>query len=64
MIINYNIGKDLNNVIKYNIEYDRVQILNYVCANYINNILEQGDAFNITDEERNKLLVLINKLYK
>lgn len=64
MIINYNIGKDLNDVIKYNIEYDRVQILNYVCANYINNILEQGDAFNITDEERNKLLVLINKLYK
>lgn len=64
MIINYNIGKDLNDVIKYNISYDRVQILNYVCANYINNILEQGDAFNITDEERNKLLVLINKLYK
>ena len=64
MIINYNIGKDLNDVIKYNIVYDRVQILNYVCANYINNILEQGDAFNITDEERNKLLVLINKLYK
>lgn len=63
MIINYNIGKDLNDVIKYNISYDRVQILNYVCTNYINNILEQGDAFNVTDEERNKLLVLINKLY-
>ena len=63
-LINYNIGKDLNNVIKYNINYDRIQVLNFICANYINDILEEGITFNISDEDKNKLLILIDKLYK
>lgn len=61
---NYEIGKCLNNATKYNIAFDRIQILNLVCSNYIEDILKQGNAFSITEEEKHKLLVLINKLLK
>lgn len=61
---NYRIGKHLNNMTKYNIDFDRIQILNLVCSNYVEDILKQGDTFSISEEEKHKLLVLINKLLK
>ena len=60
---NYRIGKHLNNMTKYNIDFDRIQILNLVCSNYVEDILKQGDTFSIS-EEKHKLLVLIDKLLK
>lgn len=59
---NYRIGKHLNNMTKYNIDFDRIQILNLVCSNYVEDILKQGDTFSISEEEKHKLLVLIDKL--
>ena len=61
---NYRIGKHLNNMTKYNITFDRTQILNLVCSNYVEYVLKQGDAFSISEEEKHKLLVLIDKLLK
>lgn len=61
---NYEIGKCLNNMTKYNIAFDRTQILNLVCSNYVEDILKQGDTFSISEEEKHKLLVLIDKLLK
>lgn len=61
---NYRIGKHLNNMTKYNITFDRIQILNLVCSNYVEYILKQGDTFSISEEEKHKLLVLIDKLLK
>lgn len=61
---NYEIGKCLNNMTKYNITFDRIQILNLVCSNYVEDILKQGDTFSISEEEKHKLLVLIDKLLK
>lgn len=61
---NYKIGRHLNNMTKYNITFDRIQILNLVCSNYVESILKQGNTFGITEEEKHKLLVLIDKLLK
>lgn len=61
---NYRIGKHLNNMTKYNIDFDRIQILNLVCSNYVEDVLKQGDTFSISEEEKHKLLVLIDKLLK
>lgn len=61
---NYEIGKCLNNMTKYNIVFDRTQILNLVCSNYVEDILKEGNTFSITEEEKHKLLVLIDKLLK
>ena len=61
---NYKIGKTISNKVKYDIDYDRTQILNYVCVNYVYDILIQGDTFNIDEEQRMKLLVVIDKLLK
>jgi hypothetical protein len=47
---NYKIGKTISDKVKYNIACDRTQILNYVCVNYVYDILTQGDTFNINDE--------------
>lgn len=63
---NYEIGKSISDVVKHNIAYDRTQILNFVCANYVNDILNQSITlgFNIDEEQRMKLLVVIDKLLK
>lgn len=61
---NYKIGRHLNNMTKYNIAFDRTQILNLVCSNYVEDILKQGVTFNISEEDKHKLLVLIDKLLK
>lgn len=61
---NYEIGKCLNNMTKYNIDFDRIQILNLVCSNYVEDILKQGDTFSILEEDKHKLLVVIDKLLK
>ena len=61
---NYKIGKIISNKVKYDIAYDRTQILNYVCVNYVYDILIQGDTFNIDEEQRMILLVVIDNLLK
>lgn len=61
---NYKIGKTISNKVKYDIAYDRTQILNYVCVNYVYDILIQGDTFNIDEEQKMKLLVVMDKLLK
>lgn len=62
---NYNIGKNISYIIKRNIAYDRIQILNFVCVNYVDSILKQSETFGPIDEEqRMKLLVVIDKLLK
>ena len=47
---NYKIGKTISNKVKYDIAYERTQILNDVCVNYVYDILIQGDTFNIDEE--------------
>lgn len=37
---NYNIGMMINEIVKYNTDYDLNQIVNYVCVNYINTLLD------------------------
>lgn len=62
---NYNIGKNISYIVKRNIAYDRIQILNFVCVNYVDSILKQSETFGPIDEEqRMKLLVVIDKLLK
>lgn len=62
---NYNIGKSISYIVKRNIAYDRIQILNFVCVNYVDSILKQSETFGPMDEEqRMKLLVVIDKLLK
>lgn len=62
---NYNIGKNISYIVKHNIAYDRIQILNFVCVNYVDSILKQSETFGPIDEEqRMKLLVVIDKLLK
>lgn len=61
---NYTIGGNLNTITKYNVNYDRIQILNFVCANYVKEILDQADAFNVSQDAKDKLQLVINKLMK
>lgn len=61
---NYRMGKHLKHMTKYNIDLVCIQILNLVCSNYVEDILKQGDTFSISEEEKHKLLVLIDKLLK
>lgn len=56
----YEIGKRYNTITKYNIGYDRRGILDYACAVHISNLLES--KYVLTEEQRNKLEVLLNNL--
>lgn len=60
----YKIGKNLNCITKHNIHYDATQILNYTCANYITEIIQEGVTYNLSEEDKERLLSLINKLQK
>lgn len=63
---NYDIGKGINDIVKHSIIYDRTQVLNFVCANYVDDILKQSGTlgYSIDEEQRMKLLVVIDKLLK
>lgn len=56
----YKVGTKYNLITKYNIEYDRAAILNYACAIHISDLLEE--KYTLTDEQRNKLNVVLNNL--
>lgn len=61
---NYNIGMMINEIVKYNIDYDLNQIVNYVCVNYINTLLDSEQSLYLTIYDKNKLQSIINKLQK
>lgn len=61
---NYNIGVMINEIVKYNIDYDLNQIVNYVCVNYINTLLDSEQSLYLTIYDKNKLQSIINKLQK
>lgn len=56
----YNIGKKYNQIIKYNIGYDRRPVLDYTCATHISDLL--NEKYPLTDEQKNKLNVILNNL--
>lgn len=62
----YNIGKTLENRIKYNIRWNRPQLLNYVCINFINSVLSETDdkgvIYDITSEDKKKVFNLLRQL--
>lgn len=60
----YDKGILINNTIRYNIQYDINQIINYTCVNYINSLLDSEKALLLTPEDKNKLQLIINKLQK
>lgn len=63
---NYALGKQLSFIVKNNIQFNRDSILNFTCSNYVDSILEESEetGYDITEEQRMKLLVLKNKLIK
>ena len=56
----YKIGKTYNLITKYNIEYDRRCMLNFVCAIHINDLL--NSRYELTDLQRTKLTNILNNL--
>lgn len=56
----YNIGKTLASYIKYNIAWDRKQLLNFTIANYAESVL--AEPFDTPEEDSAKIAILINKL--
>lgn len=58
----YNINKQLNDYTKYNIQFDRNQILNKVCADYIYDILQYSAEFAVPYETQYKLLGMIENI--
>lgn len=56
----YKIGKTYNLITKYNIEYDRRCMLDFVCAIHINDLL--NSKYELTDLQRTKLTNLLNNL--
>lgn len=58
---NYTIGKKISEILKYNINYNSEEVLNYVCYIYINDLLQKENTF-IKDKHLLKLRALLNKL--
>lgn len=58
---NYTIGKKISEILKYNINYNSEEVLNYVCYIYINDLLQKENTF-IKDKYLLKLRALLNKL--
>lgn len=56
----YKIGKTYNLITKYNIEYDRRCMLDFVCAIHINDLLNA--KYELTDLQRTKLTNILNNL--
>lgn len=56
----YNIGKQYNLITKYNINYDRMSLLDYTCAIHIMNLLNKG--YELNGEQINKLNAIVNNL--
>lgn len=60
---NYTIGKKISEILKYNINYNSEEVLNYVCYIYINDLLQKENTF-IKDKYLLKLRALLNKLHR
>lgn len=58
---NYTIGKKISEILKYNINYNSEEVLNYVCYIYINDLLQKENTF-IKNKYLLKLRALLNKL--
>lgn len=56
----YKIGKTYNLITKYNIEYDRRCMLDFVCAIHINDLL--NSKYELTNLQRTKLTNILNNL--
>lgn len=56
----YSIGKKHNLGVKYNIEYNKEQMLDYTCGVYIYGLL--GNSYTLNIEQRSKLTSLLNTL--
>lgn len=56
----YNIGKTYNLITKYNMDYDRRCMLDYVCAIHINDLL--NTKYGLTDLQKTKLTNILNNL--
>lgn len=60
----YLYGKQVSDIIKYNIYYSKKSVLDCACIQFINEIIEQKDRYDLSNENYMKLLCLINKLQK
>lgn len=56
----YNIGKTYNLITKYNMDYDRRCMLDFVCAIHINDLL--NTKYGLTDLQKTKLTNILNNL--
>lgn len=56
----YNIGKKYSLICKYNIDYDRRCMLDYVCAIHIYELLNAG--YPLTPTQTSKLTAILNNL--
>ena len=56
----YNTGKTYNLITKYNIDYDRRGMLDFVCAIHINDLL--NSKYDITELQQAKLKAILNNL--
>lgn len=56
----YNIGKTYNLITKYNIDYDRRSMLDFVCATHIYELL--NSKYELTPLQKSNLKAIINNL--
>lgn len=56
----YEIGKTYNLITKYNIEYDRRAIIDFICAVFIYELLANSKI--LSDMDRLKLQAILNNL--
>lgn len=57
----YNYGKKLNQIVKYNIDYNSEEILNYVCTSFYQWFMEH---VSLTEEQQHIVRKLIKNINK
>ena len=57
----YNYGKKLNQIVKYNIDYNSEEILNYVCTSFCQWFMEH---VSLTEEQQHIVQKLIKNINK
>jgi hypothetical protein len=60
----YQMGKSVNDQLRYNIDFDKDQIYNITCANYIKSLLDHPYSTGLGLGPTNKLKSLIYQLAK
>lgn len=58
----YNTNKQLNDRLKYDIQFNREQLLNKVCADYIYDLLQYSAEYEVSYETQYKLLGMIENI--